>query len=142
MKRTGSQPEGAAVGSSITDDRTSVAVGGMSVPVGGSGEGDTDVAVGSAVDVYGSGDGRTGVAVSGMDVEVAGSGVGDGNIVSDLTLSVARVPAVFAVGITVGKAVCDGSAATIGGGAFKLLVIRRTAMITTTITVPKTSSGK
>ena len=64
MKRTGSQPEGAAVGSSITDDR-------ISVPVGGSGDGGTDV------------------AVSGLDVEVGGSGVGEGKIVSELTLSVA-----------------------------------------------------
>ena len=82
MKRTGSQPEGAAVGSSITDGR-------ISVPVGGSGEGGTDVAVGSAVDVDGSSDSRTGVAVTGMDVEAGGSGVGEGKIVSELTLSVA-----------------------------------------------------
>ena len=113
----------------------------MSVAVGGSGEGSTEAAVDNAVDIDGSGDGRTGVVVSGMDVKVGGSGVGEGKIVSELALSVASVPAVF-VGITVGKEVCDGSAATTGGGAFRLLAIRTTAMITTTITVPKTSSGK
>ena len=80
MKRTGSQPEGAAVGPDMATKGISVGVGvgGMEVDEGGIG-----VSVGSAVGV---GDNDE----SGIDValKVGDSSVGDGRISSEKTVAV------------------------------------------------------